>query len=90
MGVEAAGVGEDPGVAAAEEIFLQADAGIFDAGDDAVVAQAYKSDDGRPIAFHFGFESLAAGAKLVIGQLIGASGRAFDDVGDAKVQIEQE
>jgi hypothetical protein len=31
VGVEAAGVGEDPGVAAAEGVLLEADAGIFDA-----------------------------------------------------------
>ena len=46
MGVQAAGVGEDPGVAAAEEVLLEADAGVFDAGDDAVRANADEGDDG--------------------------------------------
>ena len=35
VGVQAAGVGNDPGVAAGEGRVLEADAGVFDAGDDA-------------------------------------------------------
>jgi hypothetical protein len=46
VGVEAAGVGEDPGVAAAEGLLLEADAGIFDAGDNAVRTDADEGDDG--------------------------------------------
>ena len=46
MGVEAARVGENPGVAAAEGERLEADAGVFDAGDDAVGANADEGDDG--------------------------------------------
>ena len=76
VGVEAAGVGEDPGVAAAEGVFLEADAGVFDAGDDAVGADADEGDDGGAPAFDFGFETLAAGAKFVVGEFIGA-GREF-------------
>ena len=73
VGVEAAGVGQDPGVAAAEEILLQADAGVFDAGDDAVGADADEGDDGGAPAFDFGFETLATGAKFVVGEFIGAA-----------------
>ena len=40
VGVEAAGVGEDPGGAAAEEVFLEADGGVFLAGDDAIGTDA--------------------------------------------------
>ena len=54
VGVEAAGVGEDPGVAAAEGGILEADAGVFDAGDDAVGTDADEGDDGGAPAFDFG------------------------------------
>src|SRR5436190_23542773 len=90
VGVEAAGVGEDPGVSAAEGSLLEADAGVFDAGDDAVGSDADKGDDGRAPAFDFGPEALAASAKFVVGEFIGAGGRAFDDVGDAEFQVEKE
>ena len=90
VGVEAAGVGEDPGVAAAEGGLLEADAGVFDAGDDAVGADADEGDDGGAPAFDFGFEALAAGAKFVVGEFIGAGGGAFDDVGDAEFEVEKE
>ena len=89
VGVEAAGVGEDPGVAAAEGGLLEADASVFDAGDDAVGADADKGDDGGAPAFDFGLEALAAGAKFVIGEFIGAGGGAFDDVCDAEFEVEK-
>src|SRR5208283_4226585 len=66
VGVDAAGVGEDPGVAAAEEGFLEADAGVFDARDDAVGADADESHDGGSPACDFGSEPPAAGAKFVV------------------------
>ena len=90
VGVEAAGVGEDPGVAAAEGGLLEADAGVFDAGDDAVGADADEGDDGGAPAFDFGFEAPAAGAKFVVGEFIGAGGGALDDVGDAEFEVEKE
>ena len=90
VGVEAAGVGEDPGVAAAEGVLLEADAGVFDAGDDAVGTDADEGDDGGAPAFDFGLEALAAGAKFVVGEFIGAGGGAFDDVGDAEFEVEKE
>ena len=90
MGVEAAGIGKNPGVASAEGGVLQADAGVFDAGDDAVGPDADKGDDGGAPAFDFGFEALAAGAKFVVGELIGASGGAGDEVGDAEFEVEKE
>src|SRR5258707_1152125 len=90
VGVEAAGVGEDPGVAAAEGGLLEADAGVFDAGDDAIGTDADEGDDGGAPAFDFGLEALAAGAKFVVGEFIGAGGSAFDDVGDAEFEVEKE
>ena len=90
VGVDAAGVGEDPGVAAAEGGLLEADAGVFDAGDDAVGADADEGDDGGAPAFDFGLEALAAGAKFVVGEFIGAGGGALDDVGDAEFEVEKE
>src|SRR5580704_2704579 len=90
VGVEAAGVGEDPGVAAAERGLLEADAGVFDAGDNAVGTDADEGDDGGAPAFDFGFEAPAAGAKFVGGKFIGARGGACDDVGDAEFEIKQE
>ena len=90
VGVEAAGVGEDPGVAAAEGGLLEADAGVFDAGDDAVGTDADEGDDGGAPAFDFGLEALAAGAKFVVGEFIGAGGSALDDVGDAEFEVEKE
>ncbi len=90
VGVEAAGVGEDPGEAAAEEGLLEADAGVFDAGNDPVGAYADEGDDGGAPTFYLGFEAPAAGAKFVVCELIGAGGGAFDDIGDAKFQVEKE
>jgi hypothetical protein len=90
VGVEATGVGEDPSVAAAEAGLLEADAGVFDAGDDAVGADPDEGHDGGAPAFDFGFEAAAPGAKFVVGEFIGAGGGAFDDVGDAKIEVEKE
>src|SRR5271167_3368512 len=70
VGVQAAGVGENPGVAAAEGGLLQADAGVFDAGDDAVGPDAQERDDGGAPAFDFRLEAPAAGAKFVGGEFI--------------------
>ena len=90
VGVEAARVRKNPGVAAAEGDLLQADAGVFVAGDNAVGTDADEGDDGGAPAFDFGLEALAAGAKFIVGKFIGTSGRAFDDVGDAELEIEKE
>ncbi len=90
VGVDSAGVGEHPGVAAAEGGFLEADAGVFDAGDDAVGADADEGDDGGAPAFDFGFETLGAGAKFVVGEFIGPRGGAFDDVRDTEFEVEKE
>jgi hypothetical protein len=90
MGVEAAGIGENPGVAAAEGVLLEADADVFNAGDDTVRTDADEGDDGRAPAFDFGLEALAAGAKFVVGKFIGAGCCAFDDVRDAEFKVEQE
>ena len=90
VSIEAAGVGEDPGVAATEGVLLKANAGVFDARDDAVGADADEGDDGGAPAFDFGLEAPAAGAKFVGGEFIGAGGGALDDVGDAEFEIEQQ
>ena len=90
VSVQAAGVGEDPGVAAAEGGLLETDAGVFDAGDNAVGAYADEGDESGPPAFDFGFEALAAGAKFVGGEFIGTDGGTVDDVGDAEFEVEKE
>jgi hypothetical protein len=90
VGVEAAGVGQDPGVAAAEWVLLKADAGVFDARDDTVRADADERDDGGAPEFDFGFQTLAASPKFVVRELIGARGGALDDVCDAEFEVEQE
>src|SRR4051812_45937327 len=74
VGVEAARVGKHPGVAAAESGLLQADAGVFVAGDNAVGTNADEGDDGGTPAFDFGCQALAAGAKFLDREFIGASG----------------
>ena len=90
VGVEAAGVGQDPGVAAAEEVLLESDPGVLDARDDAVGTDADERNDGGAPAFDFGLEALAAGAQFVVGEFIGAGGGALDDVGDAEFEVEKE
>jgi hypothetical protein len=90
VGVEAAGIGEDPGVAAAEGGLLETDAGVFDAGNDAIGTDADEGDDGGAPSFDFGLEALAAGAKFVVCEFSGAGGGAFDDIGDAEVEVEKE
>ena len=77
-------------MAAAEKVLLQTDAGVFDAGDDAVGSDADEGDDGGPPALDFGFEAPAAGAKLIGGEFISAGGGALDDVGDAETEVEKE
>ena len=81
VSVQAVGVGKDPGVAAAEGGLLEADAGVLDAGDDAVGSDAEERDDGGAPAFDLGFEAPAAGAKFVVGEFIGSGGGAFNDAG---------
>jgi hypothetical protein len=89
VGVEATGVGKNPSVAVAEKRLLEADAGVFDTGDDAVGVNADKGDDGRAPASDFGFEAPAAGAKFVVGEFIRAGGGALDDVGDAELEFKK-
>lgn len=69
---------------------MQADTGIFVAGDYAVRTNADEGDDGGAPTFNFGFKALTAGAKFADRKFIGASGGAFDDVSDAKFEVEQE
>ena len=83
MGVEATGVGKNPSAAAAKAGLLQADAGVFAAGNDAIGVNADKGDDGRPPASDFGCQTPAAGAELVVAELIRAGGGARDDIGNA-------
>ena len=89
VGVEPAGVGKDPCVAAAERGVLEADLGVLDAGDDAIWPDADERDDGGAPPFDFGFEPLAAGAKFVVGEFIGSCGGAIDNVGDAEFEFEE-
>ena len=89
VGVEAAGVREDPGVAATERVLLEADAGVFDAGDYAVGTDAEEGDDGGAPAFDFGFKALAAGAKFVVGEFIRTGGGALNNVGDSEFEVEK-
>jgi len=90
VGIEATGVGQNPRVAAAEKGRLEADARVFDSGDDAIRMDADEGDDGWAPAFDFGLEALAAGAKFIVGEFIGAGGGAFDDVRDAESEVEKE
>jgi hypothetical protein len=89
VGVEATGVGKNPGVAVAEKGPLEADAGIFDTGDDAVGVNTDKGDEGRAPASDFDLEAPAAGAKFVVGEFIRAGGGALDDVGDAELEVKK-
>ena len=90
MGVQAAGIGEHPGVTAAEELVLTADAGILVAGDNAILPDANKGDDGGSPAFDFCFEASAAGSQFVVRELIGAGRCALDDVRDPELEVEEE
>ena len=89
VGVEATGVGKNPSVTVAEKGLLEADAGVFDTGDNAVGVNADKGDDGRAPASDFGLETPAAGTKFVIGEFIRASSGALDDVGDAELEVKK-
>lgn len=88
MGVQAAGVGQDPGVAAAKRGLLEADAGVFDSREDPVGPDADERDDGGAPAFDFGRETFTPRAKFVVGQFIGPDGRAFHHVCDAEFEVE--
>jgi len=90
IGVQSARVGEHPGVASAEAVFLQADPRVFDTTHDPIRADTDEGDDRGSPASHFGFESPTAGAQFVVGQFIGPDRRAIDDIRDAVIEIEQE
>ena len=90
MGVESAGIGQDPGVAAAEGIFLEADAGVFNAGNYPVRANAHERDNRGTPTFDFGFKPLASGAKFVLGEFIRTRSSALDHVGYPEFKIEKE
>ena len=77
-------------MAAAEGSLLEADAGVFDAGNDAVEPDADEGDDGGAPAFDFSLEAPGAGAKFFVREFIGAGGGAFDDIGDAEFEVEKE
>lgn len=76
-------------MAVAEEGFLKAEVGVFDAGDDAIWVNADKGDNSRAPASDLGFEASATGAKLIIREFIRAGGGALDDVGNAEPEIEK-
>jgi len=77
-------------VAPAEGVLLETDAGAFVASDCAVGANADEGDHGRTPAFDFGLEALAARAKFVVGEFIGARGWTFDDVRNAESELKKE
>jgi hypothetical protein len=77
-------------VAAAKETFLETDAGVFDAGDNAVWTDTNEGDDRWPPEFDFSPEAPPAGAKFVISEFIGAGSWAVDDAGDAEFKVEKE
>ena len=89
VGVEATGVGKNPSVAVAEKGLLEADASVFDTGDDTVGVDADKGDDGRAPASDFGLETPATGAKFVVGEFIRAGGGALDNVGDTELEVKK-
>ena len=89
VGVQSAGVRKNPSMAAAEELLLEADPGVFYTRDDAVGVNANKGDDGRMPAPDFRQEASAAGAKLVVGEFIGAGSGAIDNIGDAEPEVEK-
>jgi len=90
MGVEAAGVGKQPGMAAAEAGLLKSHACVFNPGDDTVWVEADKRDNCRAPSFDLDLQTLAPGAQFVVGEFVGTGGGALDDVGDAKVEVKQE
>jgi hypothetical protein len=89
MSVQAAGVRKNPGVAAAEEFLLQADAGLFVARDDSVGTKADEGDDGWTSTLDFRGEQSAAGAEFVVAEFIGAGRCPSDDIRDPELKVEQ-
>jgi hypothetical protein len=63
--------------------------GIFNSGDDAVGVDADEGNNRRSPAFNFGLEPPATGAEFVVGEFIGTCGGTFDDIGDAKPEVEK-
>ena len=70
-------------MAAAESCRLQANTGVLDPRHNTVGADADEGDHSGAPSSHFGFETLAAGTKFVVGQFIGKGGAQVDDVRDA-------
>jgi hypothetical protein len=89
VGVEAAGIGKDPSVAIAEEFLLETNAGAVVARDDAVRTDADEGDNPRPPSLDFGFEPLAAGAKFLVGEFVGARRWAAYDIRNAIAKLEK-
>src|SRR5262245_36961284 len=90
VSVKAAGVRQNPGVAAAEKLLLKTDVSIFVSGDNSERPNPDDGDDRRPPTFDFGCKPLAARAKFVVGQLFCSSRGAPHDIGDAELKIENE
>lgn len=90
VSVEAAGVGENPSETAAEGLLLQADTGGLVARDNAVGPNANEGDHSRSPTFNLGFKAFSASAKFVGRKFIGARGGAFDHVGDAELEVQQQ
>lgn len=88
VGVQATGVGQNPGVAAAEQLLLDADTGALHSGHNAVGADTDEGNDGWAPAFDFGFQSLAASAQFVVGEFIGSRGGAFHNIRDPQFEVE--
>ena len=63
---------------------------MFVARDDAVGTDADERDDSWTPAFDLRLESLTAGAKFVVGQFVSAGCRAFDDVCDTELQVQEQ
>ena len=84
MGVEAAGVGEDPDPGAAEGTGLGADGGAGVAEGGAVGGDAGHGQDARAAVGDQGAEALASGAEFGGVELGGLGGGAGDQVGDAQ------
>src|SRR5690606_3347689 len=89
MGVEAAGVGHDPQPGPAEGAGLLADLGGRDAERGAVRGDPGEGDHLWTVLVHEGEQLTAAGAPLLLAQLVGSGGGPGDQVGQPDPALAQ-
>lgn len=89
MGVQAAGVGEQPDLGLPELFFLGTDIGVWSTKRDAVGGDTENREHFGLVSTELPPEGAAAPLEFFLGEFIGSHGRSSDHVRDAIAQLEK-